>query len=79
VKPRHASTAVAVATVIAASAFVALATFGCAHPQNRNDWRTPAQQREAAPGATGDGGAPGPGLTPGPAPSVQPSPNDIQI
>jgi hypothetical protein len=79
VKPRHASTAVAVATVLAASAFVALATFGCAHPQNRNDWRAPSPPPTAAPGAPGDGGAPGPGQTPGPAPSVQPSPNDIQI
>lgn len=37
-KPRHAFAALAVSLV----ALVALAAGGCAHPQRRNDWRTPA-------------------------------------
>ena len=41
-KPRHASTAAAAIVLAAASAFVALATLGCAHPQKRNDWHTPS-------------------------------------
>ncbi len=56
-KPRHASNAVAVAVVLAASAFVALATFGCAHPQKRNDWRTPSPPMACKSDADCRGGA----------------------
>jgi hypothetical protein len=67
-----------------ASLALVIAAIGCAHPQKRNDWRSPSPMQGApgdgssgGPGTSGDGGAPNQG--PNPGPNVQPSSSDIQI